>query len=218
MMHMFTAGAWNPALMKAGFAAMLTDGTDDDGMTAEGSLDCERAADSVRAEMVALQGASLLLLKLADEGDHAVVHVSDPGTYERLARISDDKPLTRMFRGHDEYTDYFSDGAFLRVADPGEYDNDAIIKKSMEKVIRMAQEKAGLVPPVPDAASENDDEDSRCPVCGGAIDQDDIDVNNNTEDGYGEMKVPHMCPHCGAGLYAYYDAQDGYAFLRFETD
>lgn len=56
-----------------------------------------------------------------------------------------------------------------------------------------------------------------CPVCGGEIDVDDIDVNNNDEDGYGYMSVYFDCPHCGAELKAYYDAQDGYSFSHIET-
>lgn len=59
-------------------------------------------------------------------------------------------------------------------------------------------------------------EESKCPVCGTEISQDDIDVNNNEENGYGFMLVPHTCPHCGRELTAYYDAQDGYNFSHFE--
>lgn len=57
-----------------------------------------------------------------------------------------------------------------------------------------------------------------CPVCEGEIDLDDIDVNDNTEDGYGDMIVPYVCPHCGANLTAHYDTQNGYDFTHFEID
>lgn len=217
MLHAFTAGAWNPVLMKAGFAAMVTDGTDDDGMTAEGSLDCEKAADATRAEMVALQGIGLVM-KLMDEGDCALVHATDPDVPKRAADILERSAHGRLIGDGIEFADYFDDGAFLKFADQDE--TDPLVQKCLAKVRRMADGKAGLVPPAESNGNTDDgiDPEERCPVCGGYIDQDDIDVNNNTEDGYGEMKVPHMCPHCGAGLYAYYDAQDGYAFLRFETE
>lgn len=55
-----------------------------------------------------------------------------------------------------------------------------------------------------------------CPACGGEIDLDDVDVNDNDEDGYGEMTVHHTCPHCGAELHIIYDAQNGYDFDRIE--
>lgn len=61
------------------------------------------------------------------------------------------------------------------------------------------------------------DPESRCPICGAYIDQDDIDVNDNTEDGYGDMLVPVTCPECGSELTAHFDAQDGYDFKYFEA-
>lgn len=75
-----------------------------------------------------------------------------------------------------------------------------------------------LVPVGPDggAGPAADGKSGKCPVCGGNIDLDGVDVNNNTEDGYGEMAVYHACPHCGAELYVIYDAQDGYDFKRIE--
>lgn len=56
----------------------------------------------------------------------------------------------------------------------------------------------------------------KCPVCDNMIDLDGVDVNNNTEDGYGEMAVYHDCPHCHAELKIIYDAQAGYGFKRIE--
>lgn len=55
-----------------------------------------------------------------------------------------------------------------------------------------------------------------CPVCDKLIDMDEVDVNNNTEDGYGQMAVDYDCPHCGTELRILYDAQNGYAFDRIE--
>lgn len=56
----------------------------------------------------------------------------------------------------------------------------------------------------------------KCPACQGPIDLDDVDVNNNDENGYGEMVVYHTCPHCGAELHVCYDAQNGYDFKYIE--
>lgn len=47
---------------------------------------------------------------------------------------------------------------------------------------------------------------------------DNIDVNNNEEDGYGEMLVYFNCPHCNADLTAHFDVQDGYSFMYLEKD
>lgn len=57
-----------------------------------------------------------------------------------------------------------------------------------------------------------------CPACGYEIDPDDIDVNDNEEDGYGDMIVHCTCPNCGQELKAHFDAQDGYDFQYFELD
>lgn len=143
MMHAFTAGAWNPDLMKAGFAVLLTDGTDADGLTAEGALDCEKLADEVRAEIVALQGIGLLL-KLSGDGETAVAHVSHPDVYGRMAGLGE-KPLARMIREGIEFTDYFSEGSFLYVEDIAKDKDDPYVKACMERVCRMADIKAGLI-------------------------------------------------------------------------
>lgn len=58
----------------------------------------------------------------------------------------------------------------------------------------------------------------KCPVCGMDISIDNIDVNNNEEDGYGEMLVYLACPHCNADLTAHFDTQDGYSFMYLEED
>lgn len=57
----------------------------------------------------------------------------------------------------------------------------------------------------------------KCPVCGAEIDLDDVDVNDNDEDGYGEMHVHHECPECRHELDIVFDAQNGYDFDRVET-
>lgn len=64
----------------------------------------------------------------------------------------------------------------------------------------------------------SDEKKNLCPVCGQEIDIGEVDVNNNEEDGYGEMICPHTCPHCNAALTAHFDAGDAYAFLYFEED
>lgn len=58
----------------------------------------------------------------------------------------------------------------------------------------------------------------KCPACGMDISIDNIDVNDNEEDGYGEMLVYFTCPHCNADLTAHFDAQDGYNFMYLEED
>lgn len=62
------------------------------------------------------------------------------------------------------------------------------------------------------------DDNYLCPACGCEIDIDDIDVNDNTEDGYGDMLVPCTCPHCGKNLTAHFDAENGYDFTCFTID
>lgn len=59
--------------------------------------------------------------------------------------------------------------------------------------------------------------DYKCPACGAELDPDDIDVNDNDEDGYGEMHVRHTCPECGQELDVVFDAQNGYDFERIEA-
>lgn len=143
MMHAFTAGAWNPRLMKAGFAAMLTDGTDTDGLTAEGALDCEKLADSTRAEMVALQGVGLLL-RLSGDGDTAVVHITDNEVYGRAMKTAGEARV-RLFRQGTEFTDYFGDGAFLRIVPIEEDAADPYVQECLSRVQKMAAVKAGLI-------------------------------------------------------------------------
>lgn len=46
----------------------------------------------------------------------------------------------------------------------------------------------------------------------------DIHIDDNEEDGYGEMLVYFACPHCNADLTAHFDAQDGYNFMYIEED
>lgn len=53
----------------------------------------------------------------------------------------------------------------------------------------------------------------KCPTCGM-----DIHIDDNEEDGYGEMLVYFACPHCNADLTAHFDAQDGYNFMYIEED
>lgn len=142
MMHAFTAGAWNPALMKAGFAALLTDGTDSDGLTAEGGLTCGKSSDAATAEMLALQGVGLLL-KVYGEDETAAVHVTEPELYERTKAMQD-KPLVRLFRDGTEFTDYFGDGSFLHVVDPSAGGMCGLFKECMARVMEMARAKAGL--------------------------------------------------------------------------
>lgn len=57
-----------------------------------------------------------------------------------------------------------------------------------------------------------------CPVCGESIDPDSIDMNNNEEDGYGQMEVPCSCKNCGAPLTAVFDCQNGYNFICFDVN
>ena len=143
MMHAFTAGAWNPALMKAGFAALLTDGTDPDGLTAEGALDCEKLADSTRAEMVALQGVGLLL-KLSGDGCTAAVHMTDGEVYDRVDGLPD-AHIPAMSEGGMEFRDYFGDGAFLHMIPISEDAGDPYVQECLGRVQKMAAVKAGLI-------------------------------------------------------------------------
>lgn len=216
MLHAFTAGAWNPKLMKAGFAVVLADESGEDIMTAEGGLECEKAADAVRAEIVALQGVGLLLA-LADEGDYAVVHTLDPDVEPRMSgNLPDTAP--RIAYGGQEFAAYFNDGKFLKILPSIASQLDDRDQALMRQAVVAAETKAGLRGQADGTpAADGQDDGERCPVCGGSIGLDGIDVNNNSEDGYGDMTVPCTCPHCRAELTARYDAQDGYAFLGFET-
>ena len=67
------------------------------------------------------------------------------------------------------------------------------------------------------AQSMDVDPSDRCPVCGTPIDQDDVDLNANDEDGYGWMSADCDCASCGAELAAWYEASDGYSFSHFEV-
>ena len=62
MMHAFVAGAWNPELKRAGFAVLMDDGSFDACCpTVEGALDCGRASNADKAELLGLKAIDLML-------------------------------------------------------------------------------------------------------------------------------------------------------------
>lgn len=61
-------------------------------------------------------------------------------------------------------------------------------------------------------------DEEKCPACGAAIDLGELDMNNSSEDGYGDMVVYHDYPNCGTALKSHFDEQNGYSYSYTEKD
>ena len=142
-MQAFVAGAWNPELKRAGFAVLMDDGSFDACCpTVEGALDCGRASNADKAELLGLKAIDLLLA-VTDSGNTAIVHMSSESARQDALDMAADGPYAARTVVHGlEFNSYDGISALLHFSYPDTEAGNAGIQACLDLVRKMATAKA----------------------------------------------------------------------------